>query len=221
MPECSPRSQTNSRLAVITGASSAIGLELAAECARNGFSKLVITDDRPLGNAWAVLSRLGASVESVEADLATTAGMAQLYATLEGRPVDALIATAMPGAGKPFFAQDLGDAIHLIDTNITGTLALLHRVGREMHRRGQGQILLAASTPGTHQAVHHGTAGFIDSFTQALHNELANSGVTVTSLPPSPHKPYFLDPPEIARIAIKAMMAGEGRAILESHSLRL
>lgn len=88
-------------LAVVTGASSGIGLELALECARNGFD-LVISADRPMANAAAEIRALGASVETVETDLATPDGIAQLYASLADRPVQALLANAGHGLGKAF-----------------------------------------------------------------------------------------------------------------------
>src|SRR5690348_2047912 len=115
-------------LAVVTGASSGIGYELAAECARNGFD-LIIAADRPLDQAETDLKGLGAAVTSIEADLATQEGVEKLCAAIRGRPVDALIANAGHGLGKAFLDQAFPDIAHVIDTNITGTLALLHQVG--------------------------------------------------------------------------------------------
>src|SRR5581483_6017379 len=147
------------RLAVVTGASSGIGLELACECARNGFD-LVIAADRPMSEARRELESLGAKVIAVEADLATADGVAQLYSNLKGHDVDALIANAGHGAGGAFLDQSFEDISHVIDTNVTGTLALIHQVGRDMRSRDQGRILIVGSiagfTPGAFAAVYNG-----------------------------------------------------------------
>src|ERR1700761_8002998 len=125
-------------LAIVTGASSGIGLGLARECARSGFD-LVIAADRGLGDAVTEVQALGASVESVQADLATPEGVEKLYAATQGRPVAALLANAGHGLGHAFLDQQFPDVIKVIDTNITGTLALIHRVGNDMRTNGQGR----------------------------------------------------------------------------------
>ena len=219
-------------LAVVTGASSGIGRQLAAECARHGYD-LVIAADRSLQEAEMALTELGAAVECVEADLATPDGVAQLYASLNGRPVDALIANAGHGLGHAFLDQTLADITHVIDTNITGTVALLHQVGRDMRARAAGRILIVGSIagfmPGTFQAVYNGTKAFIDSFSWALRNELKDTGVTVTCLMPGATETDFFDraqmldtkvgsekkmaADEVARIGFKAMLDGEGDVV--------
>jgi short-subunit dehydrogenase len=219
-------------LAVVTGASSGIGLELALECARHGYD-LVLAADTPLEEAKAASIALGAAVQTVEADLATADGVSQLYESLNGRVVDALIANAGHGLGKAFLDQDLSDIRHVIDTNITGTLELLHQVGRDMRQRGAGRILIVGSIagfmPGTFQAVYNGTKAFIDSFSWALRNELKDTGVTVTCLMPGPTETEFFDraqmldtkvgsekkmpADEVARIGFKAMMDGQGDVV--------
>src|SRR4051812_33584816 len=156
------------KLAVVTGASSGIGLELAKICAQDGYD-LVIAADRPLGTAIEQLEQLGAQVTPVETDLATMQGVDDLYAAAasEGRPVDALFANAGHGLGHAFLDQDFEAARHVVDTNITGTIYLIHRIGRDMRARNQGRILLTGSVagfiPGSFQAVYNGTKAFIDS----------------------------------------------------------
>ena len=215
-------------LAVVTGASSGIGFELAAECARNGYD-LIIAADRPMNQAEAILTGLGAAVTAVQGDLAEEAGVARLIERIGGRPVDALIANAGHGLGKAFLDQALPDIIHVIDINITGTLALLHRLGNEMRQRGAGRILIVGSIagfmPGAFQAVYNGTKAFIDSFAAALRNELQDTGLTVTCLMPGPTQTEFFEradmmdtkvgsdekmpASDVARIGFKAMMDGE------------
>jgi uncharacterized protein len=219
-------------LAVVTGASSGIGLELARECAKNGFD-LVVAADRPLVEAERELVSLGVNVACVETDLATTEGVAQLVSAVAGRPVEALLANAGHGLGKAFLDQDFDEVRHVIDTNITGTLALIQTVGRDMSVRGAGRILITGSIagfmPGTFQAVYNGTKAFIDSFSWALRNELKDTGVTVTCLMPGATETEFFqradmmdtkvgtekkqDPAEVAHIGFKAMMEGEGDVV--------
>jgi len=173
--------------AVVTGASSGIGFELAKCCAQNGYD-LLIAADEPLDRAAADLRALGAAVEAVEADLATIEGVDALYAATRGRPVDALLANAGRGLGHAFLDQDFDDLRRVIDTNITGTVRLIQKVGRDMRARSAGRILITGSIaglmPGTFQAVYNGTKAFLDSFSFALRAELKDSGVTVTCLMP-------------------------------------
>lgn len=215
-------------LAVVTGASSGIGYELAAECARNGFD-LVIAADRPLGEAERALKGLGAAVTSVEADLATQKGVDELCAAMQGRQVDALIANAGHGLGKAFLDQTFQDISHVIDTNITGTLALVHQVGNDMRMRGAGRILIVGSIagfmPGSFQAVYNGTKAFLNSFSFALREELKGTNLSVTCLMPgATDTPFFDradmkdtkvgteekdDPADVARAGFDAMIRGD------------
>jgi uncharacterized protein len=220
-------------LAVVTGASSGIGLALARECVANGFN-LVIAADRPLNEATRELQANGASVEAIETDLATRDGVEQLYAAIRGRRVDALLANAGHGLGKGFLDQDFNDIQHVINTNITGTLHLIQLVGQDMRRQGSGRILIVGSIagfmPGTFQAVYNGSKAFLDSFSWALRNELKDTGITVTCLMPGVTDTEFFeradlmdtkigttenkaDPAEVARIGFKAMMDGEGDVV--------
>ena len=219
--------------AIVTGASSGIGLELAAICAQEGFDLLVAADRPEIQAAADQFRSLGADVTVVETDLATTEGVDQLWAAAAGRPVDALLANAGHGLGKAFLDQDFDEIRDVIDTNITGTIYLVHKVGKEMRARGSGRILftgsLAGFMPGTFQAVYNGTKAFIDSFSFALRNELKDSGVTVTVLMPGATDTEFFaradmldtkvgagkkdDPADVAKVGFKAMMDGEGDVV--------
>ena len=219
-------------LAVVTGASSGIGYELAKLCAENGFD-LVVAADRPLAEAAAAFRGLGAEVDAVEADLATTEGVEELYAAIKGRPVDALLANAGHGLGGAFLDQDFAEARHVIDTNVTGTIYLIQKVGRDMRARGRGRVLITGSVagflPGSFHAVYNGTKAFIDSFSFALRNELKDSGVTVTCLLPGATETEFFeradmtdtkigqgekdDAAKVARDGFDAMMSGQGDVV--------
>jgi short-subunit dehydrogenase len=219
-------------LAIVTGASSGIGLELARQCAQNGFDLLIAADEPQIEQA-AVSLRNGAQVEPVQADLATKSGVETLLAATKGRPVAALLANAGRGLGRAFVDQDWDDIQRVIDTNVTGTLYLIQRVAREMKARGDGRILITGSIagfmPGTFQAVYNGTKALLDSFSFALRAELKDSGVTVTCLMPGATETEFFEradmmdtkvgtqkkqaPEEVAQQGFEAMMRGEGDVV--------
>jgi len=224
---------TGRQLAIVTGASSGIGFELARCCADNGFDLVIAADEPEIMEAARKLSGGGASVDAVQADLATLEGVDKLYAAVRGRPVGALLANAGRGLGKGFLDQDFDDVRHVIDTNVTGTVYLIHKVGRDMRARRQGRILITGSIaglmPGTYQAVYNGTKAFLDSFSFALRAELEGSGVTVTCLMPGATETEFFEradlldtkigqqkkqpADEVARSGFEAMMKGEGDVV--------
>ena len=121
---------TGRPLAVVTGASTGIGLELAKCCAKSGFDLLVVADEPEIKNAADIVEVYAGSVEALEADLATIEGVDKLYAAIGGRPVAALLANAGRGLGKGFLDQDFDEIRRVVDTNITGTIYLIHKVGR-------------------------------------------------------------------------------------------
>ena len=223
----------HARFAIVTGASSGIGAELAHICAREEFDLLLAADTPGLDAVAERCRREGASVEVMPVDLSTSDGVSRLYAAAGGRPVDALLANAGHGLGEGFLDQDFAAVRHVIDTNVTGTIDLIQRVGRDMRRRGEGRILITGSIagfmPGAFQAVYNGTKAFIDSFSFALREELAESGVTVTCLMPGPTDTAFFeradmldtqvaqgtkdDPAEVARVGFDAMMRGDGDVV--------
>jgi len=221
------------KLAIITGASSGIGYELAKCCAEDGYDLLIAADEPEIHQAADDFKNLGINVEAIEADLATTEGVDALYAAIQGRPVDALLANAGRGLGGAFLDQDFEEVRHVIDTNITGTIYLAQKVGRDMRSRGQGRILFTGSIagfiPGTFNATYNGTKAFVDSFSFALRNELKDSGVTVTCLMPGATETEFFeradmldtkvgqskkdDPANVAKVGFEAMMNGEGDVV--------
>jgi short-subunit dehydrogenase len=134
--------------AIITGASTGIGLELAKCCAQEGYDLLIAADEPEIDIAAASLRSAVADVEAIQADLATIEGVDELYAAVKGRPVDALLANAGRGLGQGFLDQDFGKARRVVDTNITGTVYLIHKVGNDMRRRNTGKILITGSIPG-------------------------------------------------------------------------
>jgi short-subunit dehydrogenase len=223
---------TTRPLAVVTGASSGIGYNLAKCCAEAGYD-LLLAADQPLEAAAADCRALGATVDFLQVELASRQGVDELVSALGERQVEALLANAGHGLGKGFLEQDFGDVQHVIDTNITGTLYLLHEIGGRMRANGRGKILVTGSVagfmPGSFQAVYNGTKAFVDSFAAALRNELKDSGVTVTCLMPGATDTEFfvradmldtkvgteekMDPAEVARIGFEAMQEGEADVV--------
>lgn len=219
-------------LAVVTGASTGIGYEFAKIAAGDGYDLVVVANEPEIEQAAQRLGQLGTAVEAVQADLATEHGVTALWDRIKDRPVDVLFANAGHGLGGAFLDQDWDRIKHVIDTNVTGTVSLTHKVGRQMRERGSGRICFTGSTagfiPGSFQAVYNGTKAFIDSFAEALINELKDSPVTVTCLEPGPTDTQFFeradmmdtsvgqddskeDPARTARTGYDAMQAGRGQ----------
>jgi len=224
---------TSRPFAIVTGASSGIGLELAREAARRGYD-LLIAADRSLDETVVELRAEDVSVIGIQADLATREGVESLYAHVAGRRVDALLANAGHGLGRAFLDQDFAEVRHVIDTNITGTIDLVQRVAQQMSRQRAGKILITGSIagymPGTFQAVYNGTKAFIDSFSYALRNELKDTGVSVTCLMPGATDTDFFaradmldtkvgsdddkaDPADVAKTGFDAMEKGEAGVV--------
>jgi short-subunit dehydrogenase len=222
------------KFAIVTGASTGIGLELARECAKHDFDVLIAANEPQINQAADALRREGGSVEAVEADLSTLDGVDTLCAKIGTRRVDALLANAGRGLGKAFLDQDFDEARYVLDTNVTGTIYLIHKVGRAMRAQdGVAHILITGSIagfmPGSFQAVYNGTKAFLDSFSYALREELKGTSVTVTCLMPGATETDFFrradmmdtkvgtdkkdDPAVVAKNGFAAMMKGEGGVV--------
>lgn len=220
-------------LAVITGASTGIGLELARIAADQGYNLVIAADEPEINKVAGELRAKGVSVDAVEADLATLPGVDKLILAINNRPVEALLANAGRGLGKGFIDQNFGEIRHVVDTNITGTIYLLHELARRMVTRKHGRILITGSIagfmPGTFHAVYNATKAFLDSFSFALRAELKDSGVTVTCLMPGATETDFFeradlmdtavgqqkkdDPKMVAKQGWDAMLKGEGDVV--------
>jgi short-subunit dehydrogenase len=223
---------TPRQLAVVTGASSGIGLELARLCAQDNYDLIIAADEPEIFDVAEGLAFNGASVTPVLCDLSTLEGVEELRDVVKesARPVDVLMANAGRGLGHGFLDQDINEALKVAHTNIDGTIYLIYQVGRAMRDRGHGRILITGSIaglmPGTFQAVYNGTKAFLDSFSIALSNELKNTGVSVTCLMPGATDTNFFaradmldtkvgaddskaDPKDVAKTGYNAMLKGE------------
>jgi len=221
------------KFAIVTGASSGIGYELALRCAQEGYDLLIAADRPEIESAASDFRACGGNVKALQLDLARTQAVDELYDAISGRQVDALFANAGQSLGHAFLDQSFDDVRQVIETNVTGTIYLLHRVGADMRRRGQGRILITGSIagfiPGSFQAVYNGTKAFINSFSFALRNELKDTGVTVTCLMPGATDTDVFeradmldtkvgqgakaDPKDVAAVGFDAMMRGDGDVV--------
>jgi NAD(P)-dependent dehydrogenase (short-subunit alcohol dehydrogenase family) len=121
-------------IAIVTGASSGIGYELAKCAASEGYDLVIAADEPEIGQAAATLRGMGVTVEAVEADSARLEGVERLVDRVQAtnRPVDLLMANAGRGLGEGFLDQDFAEARRVVDTNVTGTIYLAQRIGNLM-----------------------------------------------------------------------------------------
>jgi len=239
--DVTPSEVTGRPFAVVTGASSGIGYELAAQFAEHGYDVLVTAEDAEISLAADDLQRkYGATVIPVRADLAVHGGVDQLWGAVlaTGRPVDAIALNAGRGIGGDFVRETrLEDEQNVIDLNVTSTVRLAKRVLPGMVERGAGRVLftssIASTMPGTYQAVYNASKSFVQSFAEALRAELKDTGVTVTSLMPGPTETNFFhraemddtpvgasehkdDAAQVARQGFEALMKGEEKVVAGS-----
>src|SRR3954465_1522346 len=164
--------------ALVTGASSGIGLELARQFAAHGFDLLVTAEDPTIDTTAARLRSSGTAVSGFQADLRTAAGVDALWDAVQaaGRPLAAAALNAGVGKGGPFVDNPVEDELAIIDLNVRSTVLLAKHVLRQMAARGEGRMLftssVASTMPGPYQAVYNASKSFVQSFAEALATEL-------------------------------------------------
>lgn len=228
----------NNLFAVVTGASSGIGFELAVQFAQHGYDLLVVAEDAGIAEAARKLSTYGGNAESLRTDLATWDGVEELCSRVdaEGRALDAIAINAGVGVEGPFIQTDLARHINLIRLNVEGPVHLAHRVLPRMVANHAGRVLftssIAATMPGPFESTYNASKAFLKSFAEAVRNELKDSGVTVTTLMPGATETNFFhragandtrigqrekdDPAGVAREGFETMMAGKDHVVAGS-----
>jgi len=237
-------SATPRPLAVVTGASAGIGLELARQFAENGYDLIIAAEDDRIHTRQQELAGVGeGGVGAAQVDLATAEGVEALWRDVvgTGQPVAAAALNAGIGQGGAFADQRLEDCLEIVDLNVRSTVHLAKYVVGNMVANRQGRLLftssIASTQPGAYQAVYNASKSFVQSFALALRQELSDTGVTVTSLMPGPTDTEFFeradmqdttvganptdDPADVARMGFQALMNGDERVIAATLATKL
>lgn len=245
-PDSTPASTPDSRLiskrpfAVVTGASSGIGLALAHEFARNGYDLLITAEGDAIEEAAARLRTDGVSVHTVRADLSTYDGVELLWSEIlaYGQPLDAIAINAGVGVSGDFAREtNLADELRMVGLNVSSVIHLAKRVLGVMTKRGEGKLLftssIVATSPAPYLAVYAATKAFVLSFAEGIRHELQDTNITVTALMPGATDTNFFrragmqdtevaargdkdDPATVAHDGFEALMAGKDKVVAGS-----
>jgi len=242
MTDQTPREPTPRPLALVTGASSGIGRALAQQFADHGFDLVIAAEDDAIHTAASDLEATGATVTAAQVDLTTADGVTALHqATMARGPVAAAALNAGVGVGGRFDQTDLDRDLALVDLNCRSTVHLAKLLARDMVARGEGRLLFTASiaavAPGPYHATYAASKAFVHSFAEGIRVELADHGVTVTSLMPGPTETEFFeradmqstkvgagpkdDANDVARDGFEALMAGRDHVVAGSTKNKL
>lgn len=231
-------------LALVTGASSGIGFELAKVLATKDYDLVIAADGDGILDAAAQLAELGGSVQPVQVDLRTPRDVERLYQHVveHAKPLSLAALNAGTGRAGKFVDGDLQDDLDIVDLNVRSTVQLAKLVLRDMVGRGTGKVLFTSSNvammPGSSQSMYNASKSFVQSFAEALHDEMRDTDVTVTALMPGPTDTNFFrrtamlntllgrmpmkdDPAEVARQGYDALMRGQRKVVAESATTKL
>ncbi len=233
------------QLAVVTGASSGIGYNLARVFAENGFDLVIAANGERLEKAEEDFKALGVDVKAVQADLATYDGVDQFWEAVEdvGRPIDAIAINAGVGVGGKFAETNLDEEINLVRLNVEGTTHIAKHAVKHMLTNGYGKILITSSIAGEmvapREAVYAASKAYDLSFAKSLRAELEDTGISVTALQPGPTDTDFFhragmddtkvgqegkhesQPYEVAKQGFEALMKGEKHVYAASFQTKL
>jgi short-subunit dehydrogenase len=229
-----PQATRYRNTALVTGASSGIGYELARRFAEAGYDVVLVarSADRLQAVADELEQHHGVTARAMASDLADPAAPERLYAEVQsaGIAVDILVNNAGFGSYGAFAETDLATELQLLQVNVVALTHLTKLFLRDMLRRGHGKILNVASTaafqPGPLMAVYYASKAYVLSFSEALAVELEGTGVTATVLCPGPtvsdfqrraamettrlvQGPMMMDAATVARIGYEGLMANK------------
>lgn len=229
---------TNKNYALITGATSGIGYELARLFADDGYNLVIVARSaEELEAKAAEFRRLGVEVISIAKDLFNRQEAFSLCEEVGSRgiQIDVLVNNAGQGVYGLFQDTDIERELRMVDLNIASTIILTKHFIKEMIARNSGRILnlasIASTVPGPWQSVYHGTKAFVLSFTEALRSEVIDTEITITALLPGVTDTKFFekadmqsskavqdkddmaDPADVARDGYNALMAGKDKIV--------
>jgi short-subunit dehydrogenase len=231
------------QFAVVTGASTGIGYELAKQFAQHGFDLLIAATSDKIHDAAANLATSGVNVQPFQVNLGDHEGTHQLIGAIEatGRPLDAIALNAGVGVSGRFIETSLKDEMNMVHLNVLSVLHLTKYAAKQMVARGSGRILITSSIAGTmpnpYEAVYGATKAFERSLAQSIREELKDTGVSVTALMPGATETNFFhragaddtklggsekdDPAEVAKEGFEALMAGKDHVVAGSLKNKL
>jgi len=227
------------KTALITGATSGIGLELAKLFAKDGYDLVIVarSEDELSKTSLLLTTEYGIGVTPISKDLFEPESGFELYEEVKekGITIDVLVNDAGQGVYGQFVETDIRRQLDIIQLNISSLTILTHLYLKEMVDRGAGKILnvssVASKSPGPWQAVYHGTKAYVQSFTEAIRSEVKDKGVVVTALLPGvtdtdffnkadmteskavQDKDKMADPADVARDGYDALMRGDDKVI--------
>jgi short-subunit dehydrogenase len=231
--------------ALVTGASSGIGLALANELASRGYDLAVCSAGERLKGAAEQLRAAGAEVLEVNADLGTREGVEKLWkeVTASGRDIDVACINAGVGVGGLFAETDLDKELAMVNLNCVGTVHLAKFVVQHMTAKNSGRILFTASIAGEmvapREAVYAATKAFDLSLAHSIRYELRDTAVSVTALQPGPTDTDFFhragmdntkvgsegkkesSPAEVAKQGIEALLDGKDHIYAASMTTKV
>lgn len=230
--------ETSGKYALITGATSGIGLELAKLFAKDGYNLVIVArNEAELRNTSSELEKEKIKVTTIAKDLFDSENAFKVYDEVKakGIRIDVLVNNAGHGLYGEFIETDLKKELDIIQLNVASVVVLTKLFVKDMVKRGEGKILntssIASKSPGPWHSVYHATKAFVQSFTEAVREEVKEKGVNVTALLPGATDTDFFrkadmesskvfqdksklsDPADVARDGYEALMSGKDMVI--------
>jgi short-subunit dehydrogenase len=232
------------KFAVVTGASSGIGMELARVFAENGFNLLIAAETEGIHDVAKDLEAYGHTVEALQLDLSTYEGVETLYQNIiaKNMPVHSIAMNAGVGVGGEFLETDLQKEMNMIQLNIVSLVHLTKKILPDFVSRNDGRILftssIAAEMPGPYYAVYAASKAFVQSFAEAIRSELGETKVVITALQPGATDTNFFaradmldtkagkdpkkdDPRDVALDGFHALMEGKDHVVAGSFKNKI